>query len=255
MGHGLMVSFFVMVVMLSVVVLWKNRIKFRFFSPAIISCYTLIILVLCKSVGAIIYGVGALLLIRFTKPKIQYQFAIVLAMVTILYPTMSIIDVFPHQQLVHLADSFSAERAQSLEFRFYNEKLLLDRAKKHFFFGWGGWGRDRVYNAYTGRDETVTDGTWIIQLGTYGFVGFVSMFGLLAVAIFRAYSASKLVKSESDQALLAAHALLVGIIMIDQIPNSTLGPWLWLLTGALFGRSEDIIEKHKTENNTPAIKA
>jgi len=243
MGHGLLVSFFVAVVFISALALWENRTKIRNFSPVMVSYYILIVLILQKSVGSIAYGVSALLLIKGTKPKIQHQMAIVFAMIAFFYPILSIMDLFPHQALVNFVNSYSSERAESLEYRFDNEKILLDRARERLLFGWGGWGRNRVYNIYSGKDESTTDGWWIIQVGAKGLLGYAGEFGLILFTVFRAYSASKFLKSKPDQRLMAAHALLLGIIMTDQIPNASLRPWLFLLSGILLGRSEDIILK------------
>jgi len=247
MGHGLLVAFFVAVVLISALVLWENRIKIRNLSPAMVSYYTLIVLILQKSVGSIAYGVSALLLIKGAKPKIQHQIAIVIAMVAFFYPILSIMDVFPHQALVNYVNSYSPKRADSLEFRFDNEKRLLNRAQERLWFGWGGWGRNRVYNIYSGKDESTTDGWWIIEVGTKGLLGYSAEFGLILFTVFRAYSASKFLNSKDEQRLLAAHALLLGFIMTDQIPNSSLMPWLYLLVGILCGRSEDIVLKSRVK--------
>ncbi|MBL1321891.1 MAG: hypothetical protein COA63_012650 [Methylophaga sp.] len=241
MGHGLTVSFFIAIALLSAITLWKNQIRLRLFSPAIRVYYLAIILVLCKSVGALVYGVLAFALIKWTKPKRQHQIAVVLACLTLFYPLMSIMNVFPHQPIIEMASSVDEERAQSLQFRFDNEEILLEHARERIFFGWGGWGRNRVYDQETGKDISVTDGRWIITFGQFGILGFIAEFGFLALTIFRSYIASKRLKSKSEQPLLAAHALMVGIIMIDQLPNSSLSPWLWLLAGILLGRSEAII--------------
>lgn len=240
MGHGLLVSFFATVVLISAVALWKNKIKIRNFSPAIVSYYLLIVLVFCKSVASLFYGVFAFLLIKNTSSKLQLKVAIVLVSLAMLYPSMSIMKIFPHQEIIDIAVSIDEARAQSLEYRFDNDTLLLEHARARFFFGWGGWGRNRF-------GGLTTDGRWIITFGQFGILGFIAEFGLLAATVFRAFSASKLLESESEKRLLAAHAVLIGIIMVDQLPNASLAPWLWLLAGILLGRSEEILAKKKVE--------
>lgn len=249
MGHGLLVSFFAAVVLISAAALWSNRIKIRRFPSAIVSYYLLIVLVLCKSLASLVYGLFAFLLIRKAKFKTQYRMAVILACLAIFYPAMTVMKIFPHQTLINISASIDQSRAGSLQFRFDNEKILLDHVRERFFFGWGGWGRNRVYDAETGRDISVTDGRWIITFGKFGMLGFVAEFGLLVMAVLRAKSASKLLKSKPEQTLLAAHAILVGIIMVDQIPNASLAPWLWLLTGILLGRSENIIAQSKVKSS------
>lgn len=249
MGHGLLVSFFTVVVLISATALWNNRIKIRQFSPPLVSYYLLFVLVLCKSVASLLYGVFSLFLIKGTKPKTQHRMAVFLVCLAMFYPVMSIMKVFPHQAIINIAESIDPARAQSLSVRFNNEKTLLNHARERVFFGWGGWGRNRIHSQKTGEDISTTDGGWVLTVGTLGMIGFLSQFGLLAITVFRAYTASKLLKSKSEQTLLAAHAILVGMIMIDQLPNSSLAPWLWLLAGILLGRSEDIIYRYKLEMN------
>jgi len=249
MGHGLLVSFFAAVILLSAVALWKSQVKIRNFSPPIVSYYLLVVLVLCKSIASLFYGVFAFLAIKNTKPKSQHKIAVVLVCLAMLYPTLSIMKIFPHQALVNVAESIDVSRAQSLQFRFDNEDMLLSHGRERFFFGWGGWGRNRVFNEETGKDESVTDGRWIITFGQFGILGFIAEFGLLAITVFRAQKAAKFLESKPEQILLAAHALLVGIIMADQLPNASLSPWLWLLAGILLARSESIIAENKVKKS------
>lgn len=242
MGHGLWVAFFAAVVVIAATTLWKNSEKIRNFSPSLISFYLLTVLILCKSMASIMYGLFSLFLIRLTSNRLQLKIAIFLVMLTLLYPTMSMIKVFPHDKVVEIANTYmGAERSQSLEFRFDNEKILLQHVQQRFFFGWGGWGRSRVFDDMSGNDISITDGRWVITLGQWGWFGFIAEFGLMAMVVFRAYKASKLIKDKKQLNLLSAHAILVSLIMIDQLPNATLGPWLWLLAGILLGRSEKII--------------
>jgi len=231
--------------LLSAVGLWKSKVKIRNFSPPIVSYYLLVVLVLCKSIASLFYGVFAFVAIKNTKPKTQHKIAVALVCLAMLYPTLSIIKIFPHQALVNVAESIDASRAQSLQFRFENEDILLSHGRERFFFGWGGWGRNRVFNEETGKDDSVTDGRWIITFGQFGILGFIAEFGLLAITVFRAYAVSKRIAPKAEQTLLAAHALLVAIIMVDQLPNASLSPWLWLLAGILLGRSEYVIAQNK----------
>src|SRR5262249_34696531 len=77
-----------------------------------------------------------------------------------------------------------------------------------------------------------------ITMGQFGFVGFLAEFGLLSLAVVRAASAIRYAESTQEQVLLGALALILAMNVIDLLPNSSLSPWTWLLTGALLGRSE-----------------
>lgn len=247
MGHGLWVAFFTVVIIIAATAFWRLKIQVRRFAPANVTCYLLLVLLLCKSVASIMYGYAAFLLIKVTSFKTQLRIARILVLIALLYPTMSIMNLFPHQTLMDWTESMSAERAQSLGFRFENEDRLLEHARQRLFFGWGGWGRNRVYNEETGDDMTVTDGKWIITFGEFGWIGFIAEFGLLTLSVFSAASAFKRVKTQQEMTLLSAHALLIGIVMIDQLPNASLAPWLWLLTGALLGRTEAIFDANRKQ--------
>jgi len=253
MGHGLLVAFFITCVLAAASALGKVGEKLQNYSSVKISYFLLVILVLCKSMASLMYGLFIFIMIKKMSYKMQFRAAILLACLAVFYPTLSIVKLFPHEKISELAGTYMGpERAESLEYRFKNEKLLLEHGKERFFFGWGGWGRNRVYDEETGRDLTVTDGRWIITFGMYGWLGFMAEFLLMALSIFRAKKSAQLIKDNQQKTLLAAHALLVGIIMIDQLPNASLAPWLWLIVGALLGRSEMIIatSKQKKTVNT-----
>lgn len=253
MGHGLWVAFFTAVTVIAATVFWQLKIKASRFSPANVTYYLLLMLLLCKSLASIIYGYGAFLLIKVASFKTQLRIARILVLIALLYPTMSIMNLFPHQTLLGWAQSMSAERAESLNFRFKNEHILLEHAQKRSFFGWGSWGRNRVHNEETGDDMTITDGKWIITFGVFGWMGFIGEFGLLALSVFRAASVFKWVKTQQEMTFISAHALLIGFAMVDQVPNASLAPWLWLLTGALLGRTEAIVESYRTKSSAALI--
>jgi len=248
-GHGLAVAFFIVCTIYASVSLSLLGEKIRNFTASRVSYYLVFILVLCKSKASLLYGVFGFIMIKKISYENQIRAATLLAIITLAYPAMSVLKVFPHQQVLDVAASLAGERrTESLAFRFRNERILLEHAVERPYFGWGGAGRNRVYNEDTGKDESVTDGSWIIIFGMYGLFGYIAKFGLLVVSIFSARRAAKLIIDKDETSLLAAHALLVGIIMIDQIPNSSLAPWLWLVVGALLGRSENIIALKKVKS-------
>jgi len=246
MGHGLLVAFFAAITLISATVLWQLKTRINRFSAANVTYYLLLVLLLCKSMASLVYGFFALLLIKFAKIKTQLRIATILVLMALLYPTMCVMNIFPHQALVENVQAIDAERAQSMKFRFDNEHELLERGRQKFFFGWGSWGRNRIYDEETGKDISTTDGHWIVTFGQFGWLGFIAEFGLLTVPVFRAISASRYVQSRQELILLAAHTLLASIIIVDQLPNGFLAPWLWLLISALLGRAEEIIAVYKT---------
>ena len=57
-----------------------------------------------------------------------------------------------------------------------------DKANDKAVFGWGGWGRNLVYNEW-GQQTAITDGAWIIVMGAMGWVGYLTQFGLLCLPL------------------------------------------------------------------------
>jgi len=240
-GNGLLVSFFTLTTVVAAATFWRTgtaatRGTRRWPAPTI-TIYLSILLALCKTLSDLIYGVVLVPLVRFATPKLQMKVALALVTLALVYPTLRIAGVVPTVLAVELANSVSPERAASLKTRFDNEDMLLARASQRFWFGWGRFGRSRVYDP-TGKDVSLTDGMWIITMGQFGFIGFVTLFGLLVYPVFRAVSAFKYARSSSAKSFLAAVSLILAINIFDLLPNSPLTPWTWLLAGALLGQAE-----------------
>ena len=248
MGHGLLVSIFLSVAVICAAGMWKNRIRaWRILSPASTLFLLFIVLVLNKSMAALVYAIVTFLCIKFLSIRVQHFLAVIIVFSAFLYPMSYLLENSPQKVIFETINDYVPERAESLNFRFKNEKRLFERAEKRIFFGWGNWGRNRVY--VDGKDITVTDGNWIIVLGTFGLLGYLTLFSLLFVPVIRAYSASRKLNSKPEQTLLAAHAILVSLLFVDQIPNSSLAPWMFLIFGALLGRCQDIIEVSAIKRN------
>ena len=244
MGHGLIAARFVLIALLAAVALWsmsgqRSRLFARLAAALTVMVY------FCRTFSAILYAVSLGPLIAFAKPRTQIRIAVLLAALALIYPTVRAFNLFPTGLLLTSAGSISEERTASLQMRFDNEDALLSRAFERPLFGWGRYGRNRVYDENTGADTSVTDGQWIITLGQFGLVGFAAQFGLLCIGIFRAPKAMARTTSQTDQKLLAALTLMLAITVIDLLPNSGLEPWTWLMCGALIGRTEALLAKRR----------
>jgi len=237
MGHGLLASFFLMTAAVASAALWRARVQLYRLPSAGLTAYLSVVLILCKSFGALIEAIMLIPVVRWTRPRFQIRLAVVLVSIALLYPALRTFNIFPTQPLLDVVHSVSEDRWGSLKTRFDNEDKLLDRWAQRPIFGWGRFGRSRAYSE-AGRDETITDGLWIITIGQYGLLGFVAQFGLLSVAVFRAASAFKLMKSKTDAIFISAIALIVSVSIVELLPNNGLLPWTWLLCGALLGRAE-----------------
>mgnify|MGYP007022651355 CR=1 FL=1 len=240
MSHGLTLAIFMAAAFVSSYVFVQKKKRIAGFLALHVACYLFVILILCKSYAPLFYVLMILLVLKLCSIKMQFKFAKIVAIFVLLYPLLSILDWFPHKSMVNLAEEISLERAQSLEYRFTNEYILLNHAKQKVFFGWGTWSRNRVFSKETGEDLSTTDGDWIITLGTYGIIGFAAKFLLFIYPVFRAVSVYRFVQTKEEKNLLAIHSLLISFILLDQIPNSSLSIWVWLFAGILLGRTETI---------------
>jgi hypothetical protein len=241
MGHGLTASFFAMTALVAASALWRLQIPVLRVKSSLVTPYLGVVLFLCKSAAALVYGVVLVPMVRWARPSLQVRFALLLATLTLSYPLLRMAEMFPTQSTFELAKAFDEERANSLKFRFDQEETLLKRAVERPFFGWGRFGRSRVLVEDwqgTGVDASVTDGRWVITFGQFGLLGFLSEFGLLAIPVFRAAKAMKVVRSFKESISLGAIALIIAVNMVELLPNSTLSPWTWLMAGALLGWSE-----------------
>jgi len=125
------------------------------------------------------------------------------------------------------------DRAGSIQFRMYNEDMLIGKALHRPWLGWGGWSRARVHDE-EGHDITVTDGMWIIALGKTGFIGLAALLVTLTlppaalVLRFRA-------RHWADPRLAAAVALAASLLLwaIDDLLNAMLSPMYPASAGAL----------------------
>jgi hypothetical protein len=251
-GHGLIASFFIMTTAVAAAAFWRLKVRAFNLAPPAIAGYLAGLLVLCKSSSALIYGLVAMPLVRFASVRLQLGAAVVLVTLALAFPLLRTADLFPTAALVNVSSEFSQERADSLDFRFRNEQALLERANEKFWFGWGRYGRSRVYDE-CGSDRSVTDGYWIIMLGNFGFIGFLAFFLLLTIPVFYAASALKFTHSLRESIPFAALALIVAIGVVNQLPNAFVNGWTLLLTGALCGRAEFLFassrrtETHKSK--------
>ncbi len=236
--HGLWVAFFALVTLTSTAILFRSERGGRKGLLLIAIIYMALVLVLCKSVGSILYAMFLLPLLLFVPNGLQIRIAAVLALLAIAYSTLKAVDLVPEQTILHQAEKIDPERAGSLGFRLENENILLERALERPVFGWGSWGRNHILDPVTGRIETVTDGLWVITFGVYGWVGFLAQFLLLTSPIFLVWARHRGDKAALMPPYVGGMCLVLGINVLDLLPNATLTPITWLLAGALLGYAE-----------------
>lgn len=231
-GHGLLVAIFCAMATTAAIARWREvrgRQKMR---AGLIALYFGVLLVLCKSVGAMILGAVFLPIVAFLRARRVAMISAAACIMMLLYPAIRSAGLVPTLTISELTGSFSADRQGSLGVRLINEDQLLQRAAEKPIFGWGSWGRNRIFSSEDGKDLSITDGAWIIILGTWGWAGYIAMFGLLCLGSARLLWRRKLLSSIS----LASVSLcgLLAINLLDSIPNDSIRPITWILAGAIF---------------------
>ena len=245
--HGLWVAFFTLMTVMAAVVLMRltpANDRHRMFAAFL---YLSALLVLCKSAGALVYALAMVPLVWFLSPRSQVLAATGLAVLVVAYPLLRGAHLVPIDDILRLAESVNADRAHSLAFRFENEEALLDKAAEGVLFGWGGYGRNLLYDPFTGAGMSIADGAWIITMGIYGWVGYIAQFGMLTLPLFlmgrEALAAHRQKRPISPYA--GALALILAVNMVDLLPNATLVPLTWLMAGALTGHAEALAEERR----------
>jgi hypothetical protein len=236
MRHGLNVSLFMLVTVLAAGALAKAKQRILGIEAKWVTLYLIIILVLCKSAGALVYLVVMLPVLWFGKPKGQARFISALALILMIYPLLRTMGLLPIDDILTFFSSlFGGERASSLGDRFRNEGVVLARAQQRIWFGWGGYARPFLHDPVTGINLTVIDGFAAGTIGARGVVGFVAIFGFLLGPAWRVRSRLARLTSKQDRILVATLGLISVIYVADLIPNSSIDSYLTFLIGALAG--------------------
>lgn len=234
MRHGLNVALFMLVTVMAATALAKAKERIWGVSAWVLVGYLSLVLLLCKSAGAIAYALVFVSMLCFTKPMTQARFAALLGVALFSYPVIRALGWLPLDDILRFSAShFGADRAESLEFRLRTEAEVLRRAMQRMVFGWGGYARPHLHNPWTGETESIIDGYWVLMFGTFGLVGFAAIFGLLLLPVWRLPRRLRLFWYRRDRVLVAALGLMVAVYVMDLIPNSSIDPYLTFLVGAL----------------------
>jgi hypothetical protein len=221
MAHGLAVALFFVVAMLAMATLDKRERIWKF-SARQWMWFLALVLIACKSTGAILYGLVLLPIVLETSPKTQVRVAAVIAVFVLVYPAMRAYDAFPVDKMLAWARVLGDDRAGSLHVRFYNEGVVLEHARERLVFGWGTYGRHLVYEADSG----------ITRIVTSGVLGLLTTMGTLLVASLAAWKRLPSVPPAMRKHV-AGLSLLVAIASFDLVPNGLFANYPFLLAGAL----------------------
>ncbi len=236
--HGLWLALFVCTAAMSAAALARVTPGRHRWKAVLWTLYLILLLLACKSAASIAYGMVLVPLIYFAPRRWLVLLATLFALIAVTYPMLRNVGVVPTDMIVEKVEKFNLERAQSLEYRFNNEEQLLERASEKPAFGWSGWGRSLVRNAENGEILTIPDGRWIIVFGSFGWLGYIAEFGLLALPLLLLGGYALRNREAQLSPYIGAVALILGITLMDMLLNATLTPFTWLTAGAVLGYVE-----------------
>ena len=235
-GHGLVVAIFVAMAAVAAIGLLRNRVRVFGLHGFVFTVYLLMILILCKSVGATLLAIVFGFAIYLFRYRTVLTILAISGLIIISYPLLRGAGMIPVAKIAEISADFSSDRASSFLTRIENEEMLLTKAAQKPFFGWGTWGRERIYQTHwTGKfdiDVTISDGLWVIIISVFGWGGYISTFGLLAYPTVRAFRRGR--QFEKFPSYVVLMAVLV-INLMDLLPNSSLTPITWFIAGILAG--------------------
>lgn len=251
--HALWLAFFLMTSAVALMALAREEKGPQRARALLAGIYLLGVLVLCKSLASMLYAMALVPAVLFARERAMVRVALVMAAVAVVYPVLRGNGWVPVDAILAQAEAFNPDRAQSLAYRFNNEAMLLERAQEKLLFGWGGWGRNLLHDVTTGRILTIPDGEWIIVFGTFGWVGYLSQMGLLAVPVYMMWR--HLPRRKTGGTARGARyggvvTLLLAITLVDMLINAILTPFTWLVAGAVWGRAESYLRADGDEEAT-----
>lgn len=231
-SHGLELALITSLALISALILARGKTRIARAPAPAIAAYLAGLLLLCKSLGPIIYAALLVPVIWFTRPRTWVKITCAILILISIYPALRTAQIIPLDAIKSASKMVSVERSESFQQRIMNEDQLLVRANEKPLAGWGAWGRNRLRDEWTGRDVSVTDGGWIILFGTWGWIGYLSTFLLFAACAFRAHRAvSRDVTGTSIT--LGGLSLLLGVYVLNMLPNVTNMMLPLLLAGSI----------------------
>ncbi len=195
----------------------------------------LLMTLFCKSfngLALLVLGSAALLVTKALRTTLPI---VCLLAVPLIYIGARRLELVTTDALIDAAAIVNEDRAMSLGVRLIQEEQLVAKALERPAFGWGGWGRSRLYND-EGENVSLTDGWWVIVMGQTGLVGLTAM-GILmllptAAVCWRLRPAEL---TSPAAAPVVALAVLLPLYACDCLMNAMLNPIYVLAMGGLLG--------------------
>lgn len=239
--HGLNVALFMLTAANAAVTLARINYKALKYAPRSLAIYQCVHVALMKSTGAIIFAMATLPIAARSTPRAQLKLCWALAAICAIYPASKVLDVFPRDAIQEWMNAnIPAERAESMETRFFNDEVLSSRGRERMWFGWGGFGRMEVFSPY-GKQITIPDAQWIVLFGQMGLCGLITFFVVSLWPVFLASRSLVRFTDPSDRIMVAGLAIMSITHTFDMLLNSMQNGLPMYLAGALLGLTEALL--------------
>jgi len=217
--------------------LWTSGLVKRLFGypMSVLTIILSLVTVACKATGALVLIAVGFIVIMFSKRTKTSVLLWALIPIAPLYCVARPFGIMSGEQPVAIATSlFGGDRAQSLQFRFEQEEILMRNAMQRPIFGWS---RNGGFNPVSADGKSITtDGLWIIVFGASGYVGLASLNAMLllpTVLFMRRFRPATW--QDPDVAPIATFALILPLFMVDNLSNAMLNPIYAIAMGLVSG--------------------
>jgi hypothetical protein len=195
--------------------------------------------VLCKSLGAVMLLIAAMIVGYLSKVTRMPVFLLMLAIVPVGYIGLRATNIWDGSSMIELFEKINPERANSLMVRIRNETVTVERGLERPLLGWGGWGRNRVSIEDSGF-RSIVDGLWVIIVSQRGLIGLAGMlFILLAPCLLFVTRWRKLGMWHPWLLPGLGMCLVLTMFTADSLFNAMLNPIYVLAAGAVMGMVAD----------------
>ena len=182
--HGLWLGVFLCMAVLGACTLWRQALRDRVRAAPWLAAmlWLALTLVLSRNLGATALMLLFAPVILFAPPRLQVLVAAVFAGMVLTYPMLRGRGWCRSARSTR-SQNLSAKTAPVTQIPARQRGYAARPRKRETAGRLGRLGARPSLDPETGRDLSVTDGLWVIIIGSFGWVGYVAQFGLLAMPL------------------------------------------------------------------------
>ena len=256
--HGLLLGRIQLVVFMCAIAMYVGGEKKSWrYDPVNFLRFMVVVVIFTKSAGVTLFMILLGPLTLFTSVKTQARTLIFISLMVFSYPYIRAFKLLDIDTVVKFVEGYSPERAESLAYRFRNERELSARAREKLYFGWGGYMRAHIWDMEFGINRSVVDGYWVGRFGTQGIFGLIGPFSLMLFPVIRVARNYHKLRRKEDQKMLLAISCISLIYGMECIPNAIFSNIPFVMAGAcwqLVGNMTDpkqLAAERKAKNERP----